>query len=55
MVMVPKRYLNDHAMMIEFRAMLQSHLAAGEFSTMPQGAFPVVNTATLPPPPLASR
>lgn len=54
-IMVPKRYLKDHAMMIEFRALLQSHIADGQFSTVPQGAFPVVNAVTLPPPPLASR
>lgn len=54
-VMVPKRYLNDHAMMVAFRAILQTHIGEGEFLTVPPGAFPVVNAATLPPPPLASR
>jgi hypothetical protein len=53
-LMVPKRNLSDPAMMVEFRALLQTHIAEGYFLTVPQGAFPVVSAATLPPP-LASR
>jgi hypothetical protein len=53
-LMVPKRYLTDQAMMVEFRAILQTHIAEGYFLTVPQGAFPVVQAETLPPP-LASR
>ena len=54
-LMVPKRHLSDNATMVEFRAMIQTHIAEGYFLTVPQGAFPVINAATLPPPPLASR
>jgi len=53
-LMVPKRNLPDNATMVEFRALLQTHIAEGYFLTVPQGAFPVVNAVSLPPPPLAA-
>ena len=51
-VMVPKRYLADPALIVEFRALLQTHIAEGYFLTVPAAAFPVVNAVTLPPPPV---
>jgi len=55
LLMVPKRCLADPAVMVEFRGLLQTHIAEGYFLTVPQGAFPVVNAVSLSPPPLASR
>ena len=49
-LIVPKRILIDPAMMMEFRALLQTHIAEGHFLTLPVAAFPVVNAVTLPPP-----
>jgi hypothetical protein len=54
-LMVPKRYLADQAMMVEFRALLQTHIAEGYFLTVPQAAFPIVQAASMPPPPLDNR
>ncbi len=54
-LMVPKRYLADPSVMMEFRGLLQTHISEGYFLTVPQGAFPVVNTVSLPAPPLAGR
>jgi hypothetical protein len=46
-LMVPKRAISDPAMVMGFRAMIQSRIPEGYFLTPTQGAFPV-----LPPPPL---
>jgi len=48
-IMVPKRDLSAAEKMVEFRAMLQTHIAEGYFLTVPMAAFPVVNAVTLPP------
>jgi len=51
-MMVPKRDLDSQGVMMEFRALIQTHIAEGYFLTVPDAAFPVLRPASLPPPPL---
>jgi hypothetical protein len=52
-LMVPKRDLNSQGVILEFRALIQAHIAEGYFLALPDAAFPVLRPASLPPPPLA--